>query len=574
MKKFALYLIEKTPKVKEPKPPKIPAPKKMLGGLDQGELNKVFATKSNKDPQINRGNKFVEKYLAGEDFQLADGTSVKLQIEPDVKHRLEAMYKVAQEATANGTAGTAKPYLGFNSIHFTTTDAVDLTIHNFAKTSEFGGEFGGKVTKLGKESAGGTAVTKQMESLQCWYTAAAFLLPHFGLENESSGQEDDAYEQFVAAIPKIASHVQCDVTADQAKERPGPVDKKGRISKWEWSLIATAQALENHAKFKHEKKESFDFYRDATTTLAAGIKSLFATANNNEVETSGTKSFKGSDKWNPADMWIVRKGSLGKVEAFIKANVDKKELTFDILNTQMKQWFDKNDLVGVSLKGGDKKSGLHASVMNDKNVENPEGKQPPRATFDTVVIPKKAADGDIVTQSYSVNLNIDVGRADYVLNMRAFGKNKSSWSAEVIGKGARGGKMGLFLAQEEMFKTAAEFEIPKEKVDLDIKAMQSMTVETLTEEILLASKQLGSLIGPSWTGKLDPEEEEKQQLLDKHDWWLFSKLVGLKIAVILTKYDDMADAFMAKVFKYAFSEHHHSAVYMKVSSFTSHEDEE
>lgn len=566
---------KKAKKAKEPKPPKEPAAKKQLGGMDQGELNKIFRQTDRTQPKVNRGNKFIEKYLAGETFTLTDGSEVTVEIDPSTKDQLEAMYAKAQAATEDGTADKAKPYTGFNSIKFQTSDGRTVTIHDFAKTSEFGGEFGGKETASGKVSAGGTATTKMAESLQCWYTAAAFMLKHFGYADEKSGHEGDAYEQFVANIDKIAPHVHADLSKEEAAQRPGPVSKKGKISNWEWTLINTALAIEESPKFKHEDKTSFHFYRDASTELAGKLKLLFAQANNNEMRQTGSKPFKGSDKWNPADMWIVRASSLSKIEKYFEENQDNDKFTFAEYNNQLQKWFDNNDLVGVSLKAGDRKTGMHASIMNSRHgedVEDTEKRKTPKATFDTISIPTRFKEGDILTSAKSVNIILNVGRADYMINMRTFGDNVSSWSAEVIGKGARGGKMGLLLVQRELFTTAEEQGIDKSKVDLQVKEVQSYSPERFVEEILIMNKKLSAING-MWAAGVKDLNEDEQNLLTKPDQWLFSKLIGMKIAFLLERYDEMADIFANKMFKYAFSEHEHSAVYMKVSSFSSHEED-
>lgn len=75
--------------------------------------------------------------------------------------------------------------------------------------------------------------------------------------------------------------------------------------------------------------------------------------------------FGKSDKWNPADIWIISN------RFQIKTSSEKSKENWDAFNQEMKVAFDSNQAIGISLKGLKDTGHANLEVFNDWTDENP-----------------------------------------------------------------------------------------------------------------------------------------------------------------------------------------------------------
>lgn len=129
------------------------------------------------------------------------------------------------------------------------------------------------------------------------------------------------------------------------------------------------------------------------------------------IRESGKKM--GLDKWNPADIWVVKK-------PFLSTNFKKFE-SIQALNEFLYEKFKKKEIIGVSLKKTKKTAKVQ--VFNDGTVKSYEYKG-----FDTGASFVKAMNGTIKFTDGSMVLRL-FGRVSDIIG-------------EINGKFAQGGKVG------------------------------------------------------------------------------------------------------------------------------------
>lgn len=167
-----------------------------------------------------------------------------------------------------------------------------------------------------KGSGGGSEATRIQEGAQCVYTAIRFY----------KGPIDQVSEEDLQFGMKLV-----DVPGLKIKEI------QGLPKVWKESSMRGADKILDGITELGRPKE-YEFVRGDTSIDDGAIKQAF-------LRVKKQTNIKSEDKWNPADIWLVRKRK--------KADIIKhlnKETTIDCLNNAIQQLLGKGDLIGISLK--------------------------------------------------------------------------------------------------------------------------------------------------------------------------------------------------------------------------------
>lgn len=191
---------------------------------------------------------------------------------------------------------------------FITPDGDELGLNNITKTAEFGG---------GRGSGGGAENTDITECLQCIYCSEIF-----------NGTKPDDINL------KTLKTSDFEIDTDMVKIEAAADEE------WIESSVLIAQKLKSNLR-----GTNYTFHKGST--LVKDIESKFKALNKTE------KAFRNVNKWNPADIWAVKKGFVPNFSQFE---------TLGEFNNYFKEMYDAQNLVGVSLK---KASGSVTVVENN-----------------------------------------------------------------------------------------------------------------------------------------------------------------------------------------------------------------
>lgn len=202
----------------------------------------------------DRGERFLEKIIKQEPFELTDGSSVTIL-----------------ESSQGTTLLENKQYkeLGGRNKVFK-TEIGDLSLSQFCKTKEFGS---------GTGIGAGSKNTALQESTQCVYNALSK-----NIKQREITPQDITY----TSISESYQFVQTTTTLEDVYEFS---QNKG----WEQSFITSSNILYNYVS-----GSSYTHHRDSDY-----INTMYNSARN-------TVDYQ-LDKWNPADIWFVKDSALSTV---------------------------------------------------------------------------------------------------------------------------------------------------------------------------------------------------------------------------------------------------------------------
>ena len=317
-------------------------------------------------------------------------------------------------------------------------------------------------------------------------------------------------------------------------------------SKWKDAFILGANKIANEIK-----GSGWEFVR-GDNKVEAAISNAF----NRSKKSPGAPD--NEDKWNPADIWMVK----DKNKIVQELN---KENTIDCLNNFISQAFSKTaiknksgkdvaprSLIGISLK----KLGPTArwEVMNPPNVKYLD----------------KAGEVTFQESKTLTELTAFSGMDVYFVYLPSGGKTKGSFQARNFGGPKKGQWQfelkGEFAAQGKIKGAVmrkllqdAEFSgIPNEPNFNDCKP-ESSKATTITNKIY---KLLNGL--PKKPNDWNPKDA-KEIIRGKDASWRFSKLAGLEFLEWLMDLSDKeADRAMKEMYLYASSQTDKSSVFYKV----------
>lgn len=275
--------------------------------LSPVQLEKPYPPRSEFYGQYqDRGERFLEKILKGDEFELENGSKIKLDPEAS-KEAIDLLKDKKYKSLGGG-----------NKI-LIDTEGNQYSLSQFKKTEEFGS---------GKGSGGGAANTAIQESAQCLVNAIAYHVKKGAISKEDINDENIKsalkYIDVTSTSDEMASFLQND--------------------SWINTFLSTANSL-----LSTYNNPNFEFHRESE--FIGKIYDAFK---------EGAKKQNISmqaDKWNPADIWLV--------DPSVKGINFPTEL--DELNAIIANLFSDNKLVGVSLKklGGEPKLTLFNISKDD-----------------------------------------------------------------------------------------------------------------------------------------------------------------------------------------------------------------
>ena len=353
-----------------------------------------------------------------------------------------------------------------------------------------------------KSSGAGAEITALAESLQAYACAAR---QHYGKPLGDISQVTE----------KVVGDANCD--------RPLKKCLASLDQNWFRSIILTANLMfEEIPGAKTGKK--FEFHRGGKL-----VDSVYAEWR----KFKNGSGITGDDKWNPADIWVIKKG--------FKLKTGWPTLTD--YNLYIYNALANTELIGVSLKKIDPKASPHSKFFNN-------GK-PLVAEFTGIKL------GGNMTDSKDIYVQYKSEGADGSMQMRNFSSRPvpSSWQGEIKGKAAAGGKIGggivMAMAQEAgisrsklMLPNQCPIERPSEA---DFKRFA-----TIFKELSGSKEKLDVLIAQAKSG----HRQDKT-------WWM-SKFIGMELVYTVLK-EKKQDDFCKLVFEYASSATKNSSIFIKYS---------
>lgn len=256
------------------------------------------------------------------------------------------------------------------------------------------------------------------------------------------------------------------------------------------------------------------------------------------------------DKWNPADIWAVRKSMKSTIAKELKAFG-----TIDQLNQYLQAKNAAKDLVGFSLKkmGGNPT----AKLLNaDSPSERKKKLQASFAKYDLTFDNKRKGD-----KQYPMDVYYYYGPGSFQkFQARNFGgDSKGDWKLELKGQFAAQGKIqGSIVAK--VLEQSGFRGVPKEADWQKCSPKANARVkETINEEIY-------TLLKKHKASGLPNDKQTAMQIINmRPQSWKYSKLSGLRFLNYLKGLNGKADDAMKALYLYAGSQSDKSSVYYKLS---------
>jgi hypothetical protein len=439
--------------------------------LSPSQLEKPYPPRSESAQKYkDRGEYFLEKLLNGDEFELNDGSKIILDPEQ------------SQEAIKNLQSKLYKNLGGTKKL-LTSTDGNLYSLSNFKKTKEFGS---------GSGQGGGAVNTSVQESSQCLFNSLAYHVVGGDIA------EDDINDKSLEEAFKY-----CDVTNTLDEMKQFSQDQS-----WLDTMILAANTSINNFPNK-----SFQFHRGSK--FVQGIYNAYKIASKNEGISMQ------SDKWNPADIWMVDPSILS-----YEFPTTLQELNADILNL-----YSDNKLIGVSLK----KLGKSAKLT----IENASQDDLKQHSVEAI-------------ESKPTNKGSQIIYDSGKIYFRTF-NFATNFAGEILGKTANHGKIGTG-AINDVLKYNNLPPIPHSK---DIKTGFETKNQSLIDQFVKNYKIIDSTL----------DESDIINLVETKDIdYLVSKYMAVFVgASILNQPQDQQNEIISDMLRYASSTTKSSSVFVKIS---------
>jgi len=292
---------------------------------------------------------------------------------------------------------------------------------------------------------------------------------------------------------------------------------------WFHSVVVSANKIFNDVPDSSSQK--FTFHRGGR--LVGQIYSEFS-------KFRKESGIAGDDKWNPADIWMAKKGFI------FKSNWN----SLQEYNTYIYDEFAKTNLIGISLKkvpSGEP----HGEIFNN-------GK-PPNAQFTGIKL------GQNMFDSKDIYIQFKSSGKDGEIQLRNFSSRAvpSSWQGEIKGKTAAGGKIG----GGKVMEAAIDSGIPRIKLMIPQEFQKEIVKpsDTTIKKFAMMFKELSGN-----KNKLDDLiiETKKYQRMD-NVWWM-SKYIGVDFCYTMLK-EKKEDSITKWLFGYGSSSSKNSSIFIKYS---------
>lgn len=380
-----------------------------------------------------------------------------------------------------------------------------------------------------KGSGGGSEATRIQEGAQCVYTAIRFY----------KGEIDQVSEEDLQFGMKLV-----DVPGLKIKEI------QGLPKVWKESSMRGADKIIKGITELGRPKE-YEFVRGDTSIDDGAIKQAF-------LRVKKQTNIKSEDKWNPADIWLVRR----KKKADIINHLNE-ETTIDCLNNAIQQLLGKGDLIGISLKkieGSPKLKLLNAtsSVVRRKNESSYYAKYD--LTFDNK---QKNEDKRYPMDCYFMYSSSGTKQKDSIQVRNFAGAFKGDWKLEVKGVAAAQGKIQGEVTRRLLSEAGYDITGFTEPPFSSCKPLgESGYNASITTEIY-------NLLKKYKANGFDKRPEVKDQIMNiiatRSQSYRYSKLASLRMLDWFESLDkEDADQAMKEIYLYASSQSDKSSVYYKL----------
>ena len=362
-----------------------------------------------------------------------------------------------------------------------------------------------------KGSGGGAAATAIQEAAQCVYAA----MRYYCGEKEIYTEED---------LQCGMDHV--DVGNTKLEEIIG------LPKEWKEGSVKGANEI-----FDKVGAGKYKFVRGDTLLDDGSIKKAFG-------RVKGQTNLSSEDKWNPADIWMVKESEIDA----IKKHLDG-ENTIDCLNNALLQLFNEKELMGISLK----KIEGNANMTIKNNQPASVRKANEKAKFEKYDL--------TFLSSMDVYLYYGSGQFEKFQARNFGGSSKGDWKLELKGKSAAQGKIQgtivIELLKNAGFANISQFNIPT-WAESDPSANKAGDI----------TKEIYDLLKKHNADKFDKtpkaEANNKAQIALQDKSWRYSKLAGLRFLDWLKHTCKDKDMAMKEIYLYASSQSDKSSVYYKL----------
>ena len=368
-----------------------------------------------------------------------------------------------------------------------------------------------------KGSGGGAAATKIQEAAQCVYAAMRYYCGDIKNFTE---------EDFICGMKYTDAP---GVSLEDIQSLP----KEWKESSW----------LGANEIYDTIKGNGYTFVRGDSTIDDGAINSAFGRVKNQTNLSS-------EDKWNPADIWMIKTNKISDV----KKHLDS-ETTIDCLNNALQQLRADGDLIGISLK---KIEG--SATMKLLNADSPavrkENEKAKYVKYELTFDNKRKGD-----KRYPMDVYFNYGSGKFEkFQARNFGgPSKGDWKLELKGKSAAQGKIqGNVL--RNLLKTAG-FDVSKltEPSFNDCAPGNTNGAKKITDEIY-------NLLNEFNAQNFEASLNSKNVIASQPKAWRYSKLSGLRMLKWLKSLSSgESDRAMKELYLYASSQSDKSSVYYKLS---------
>ena len=362
-----------------------------------------------------------------------------------------------------------------------------------------------------KGSGGGAAATAIQEAAQCVYAAMRYYCGEKEIYNE-----DD--------LRCGMNHV--DVGDTKLK------DIMGLPKEWKEGSVKGANEI-----FEKVGGSGYKFVRGDRLLDDGSIKKAFG-------RVKGQTNLSSEDKWNPADIWMVKESEMNA----IKKHLDG-ENTIDCLNNALLQRFNDGSLIGISLKKieGNPKMDIKNNQTAAVRKANEKAKF---VKYDLTFL-----------SSMDVYLYYGPGTFEKFQARNFGGSSKGDWKLELKGKSAAQGKIqGTVLI--ELLKNAGFTNISQFKISTWAESDPNASkAQDITTEIYNLLKDYSAT---KFDKSKKAEVNNKAQIALQDKSWRYSKLAGLRFLDWLQNTCSDKDMAMKEIYLYASSQSDKSSVYYKL----------
>lgn len=314
---------------------------------------------------------------------------------------------------------------------------------------------------------------------------------------------------------KTIADADCDRTLKQCMA--------GLDEQWFYSVVDTANRIfEDVPNAKSGKK--YKFYRGGKF-----VDSIYDEWRRFKKGSGIT----GDDKWNPADIWMVKKDYNHKTGF----------ATLQDYNAYMYDAFANVELIGISLKKLAKNEHAHSQIFN-------AGK-PLTAKYTGIKL------GSVMTDSKDIYIKYETEGKSGEVQLRNFSSRPqpSSWQGEIKGKAAAGGKIGggvIFEGAISVGVKSTSLTLPNQVPIEKPKEEDFKKFATMFKELSGSKEKLPDLIVQAKAG----HRKDKT-------WWM-SKYIGIDLIYTVQKAGKM-DELCSYIFQYASSATKNSCIFIKYS---------